>query len=125
MNPETIKRLGSFSLALLLAFQAVPLLAEGEREADSELKPIDQLREDFRRTEKTLVAENSAEAPDLTAARFNWRETPDLQDTAADTPDAPKKKSWIKRRWWVPVVAAVVLGVALSDDDDNADSDSL
>ena len=30
--------------------------------------------------------------------------------------------SWLKKRWWVPVLVAVAVGLAVSDDDDQGEA---
>ena len=82
--------------------------------------------------ELAVVAEEAAEerlrtdatvrpVADLTEVRTAWRRAEAMQEGGAASEPMEKKGAvrWLKKRWWVPVLAAVVLGTVLIDDDDN------
>ena len=63
-----------------------------------------------------------ARATAVQAAAIALLNAPAVEEPAEPAP-AKKKGSWLKRKWWVPVVAGLVLGVAFSggDGDDSLD----
>lgn len=61
----------------------------------------------------------------LLLEREAWRDV-SADDALAAQQTAPKKGGfgrWLKKRWYIPVVAGVLLGVALADDSDAGEVD--
>ena len=127
MRNTTIGRLGGLTLAALLLVPALPagardnapgtalqldlraaLEAQGSDFATAlEVEPVG--RDERTAGPEIRVSELRAEA---------WA----LDEGPADTPRPDQRGfgRWLKKRWYVPVLAAVVLAVALDSGDDDA-----
>lgn len=74
------------------------------------------------------VRQEAVIADALLAERDSWRTMATDEAFAQQTSQQGGKKKgglgrWLKRRWYIPVAAAILLGVGLSDDDKGMDED--
>lgn len=143
MSTPRHKQLCSLSLSLLLLLPAMPALAQSpavEREFDLGLEALD-LEAATLGDESTAGAEpadraaSSDAAPTVRLAATELPSSPEISRQRADRTRLaemakPKKRGgfgrWLKKHWYVPVLAAAAVGVSVSgggDDDRGGEDD--
>ncbi|MCP4205108.1 MAG: hypothetical protein GY769_24630 [bacterium] len=140
MNASRSKRFFTLALAAAFVLSAVPAAAAGSsasaQQFDLQLdKALSGLDDDLSILDldyEALAAAHKAQEP-VQVAMLSTTAVNELltssQAVAAQSSgggsSSGKKGSWLKRKWWIPVLAAVAVGVAVGggDGDDNIDDE--
>jgi hypothetical protein len=134
MNTSRGKKLFTLALLALFLWPAVPAVAgeiasqaqpeEFDLHLDKALSRLDDELSGIDLGPALSAGENVTEEPvqiatlSSTAVSDVWRSSQAVAVQSSGSSDPGKKRSfWKKKKWWIPVVAAVALGVALGSDD--------
>lgn len=140
MNASRSKKFFTLALSAVFLLSAVPAAVAGSsasaQEFDLQLgKALSDLDDDPSTLDldhEALATADEAQPP-LQVAMLSTSAVNELltsnQAVAAQSSgggsSSGKKGSWLKRKWWIPVLAAVAVGVAVGggDGDDNLDDE--
>ncbi len=137
MNASRSKRLFTLALSAVFVLSAIPAAAAGSSTAqefdlqlDKALSGLDDDLSTLDTDSAAMAVADEARAP-VQVAMLSTTAVNELltsnQSVAAQSSgggsSSGKKGSWLKRKWWIPVLAAVAVGVAVGggDGDDTLD----
>ena len=134
MRTSSHRQLCSIALSLLLFLPAVPVYAGDDSAAGGELSLHLEEALAFQGSSFGLeAADDEGEATQETYTDVGPRSVQEVsqqvyaQEAGPDPADQMKPKKsfgrWLKKHWYVPVLAAVAIGVAIGDDD-SGDNDA-
>ncbi len=132
-HQQSHRQLCSIALSLLLFLPAVPVYAGGDSAAGGEFDLHLEEALAFQGSTFGLEADDEGEATQETYTDVGPRSVQEVsqqvsaQEAGPDPADQMRSKKgfgrWLKKHWYVPVLAAVAIGVAIGDDD-SGDNDA-